>query len=180
MKSAGPSTWMDSTDRRTRFEYVYTANYQPIHAYALRRTQTRDDAADVVAETFLTAWRRLDDAPTGPVVRLWLFGIARLVLANHLRGQRRYERLGERLRATAVPTDTGLPVGNDGRRHGIATTFGRLRSDDREILMLVAAEGLTPAEIAQVLGCSGVTVRVRLHRARARFARMLAADGIDV
>lgn len=55
MKSAGPSTRMDSTDRRTRFEHVYAANYQPILAYALRRTQTPDDAADVVAETFLTA-----------------------------------------------------------------------------------------------------------------------------
>lgn len=180
MKSAGPSTAVDSTDRRTWFEHVYAANYQPVLAYALRRTQTRDDAADVVAETFLTAWRRLDDAPTGPVVRLWLFGIARLVLANHLRGQRRYERLGERLQATAVHIDSDVPVGDDERRPAIANAFGRLRADDRDILALVAVEGLSPGEIAQVLGCSGVTVRVRLHRARARFARLLAADGIDV
>jgi RNA polymerase sigma factor (sigma-70 family) len=180
MKSAEPSTRMDSTDRRIMFERVYAANYQPIFAYALRRTRTPDDASEVVAETFLTAWRRLDDAPAGAVVRLWLFGIARLVLANHLRGQRRYERLGERLRATVVDARTDPLADGDGPQPDIAAAFGQLRPDDQDILALVAVEGLTAAEIAQVLNCSGVAVRVRLHRARARLARILAAAGVDV
>lgn len=179
MHSAGPFTHADSTARRTRFELIYTTNYQPILAYALRRTQTRDDAADVVAETFLTAWRRLDDAPQGAAVRPWLYGIARLVLANHLRGKRRYERLGERLRATAAHPDTEVEPANHDRRR-IAAAFGRLRPDDQEILALVAVEGLSPSEIARVLGSNGVTVRVRLHRARARFAHELASAGVDV
>jgi DNA-directed RNA polymerase specialized sigma24 family protein len=57
-----------------------------------------EDAADVVAETFLVAWRRIDDLPPGREGRLWLYGVARRVCANHLRGVRRRHRLAERLR----------------------------------------------------------------------------------
>ena len=64
-------------DRRRRFEDIYTANCTPILGYALRRTGSGDDAADIVAETFLTAWRRLDDVPPGDEARLWLYGVAR-------------------------------------------------------------------------------------------------------
>src|SRR5580704_6064903 len=78
-----------SADRRRRFETIYAANCGPILGYVLRRTRNGDDAADVVAETFLTAWRRLDDVPPGDQARLWLYGVARRVLANHQRGERR-------------------------------------------------------------------------------------------
>src|SRR6266511_3820793 len=85
-------------NRQERFRLIYQANSPPILGYVLRRTQSPDDAADVVAETFLTAWRRLDDLPRGLEARLWLYGVARRVLANHRRGERRRLRLTERLR----------------------------------------------------------------------------------
>jgi hypothetical protein len=56
----------DSEERRRRFEAVYDAHRSAILGYALRRTGSPDDAADVIAETFLTAWRRLDDVPSEP------------------------------------------------------------------------------------------------------------------
>lgn len=180
MDSAELSAQPDSGDRRTRFGVIYAGNYELILAYALRRTQSRDDATDVVADTFLTAWRRLDQAPEGTEVRLWLYGVARMVLANHLRGQRRYQRLGARLRHEASEADTSAHLAVDDRRGVISTAFCRLRPDDQELLALVAVEGLTPSEIAQVLGCVATTVRVRLHRARARFARELGREGVDV
>ncbi len=62
----------EPADRRRRFEAIYVVNCGPILGYALRRTANGDDAADVVAETFLTAWRRLDDVPPGDEARLWL------------------------------------------------------------------------------------------------------------
>jgi DNA-directed RNA polymerase specialized sigma24 family protein len=105
MQAAGPVRQIDHGDRHARFERVYAAQYGLILAYALRRTETRDDAADVVAEIFLTAWRRQDQAPDGPAARLWLYGIARRVLANHLRGRRRHERLSARLLAEETGTD---------------------------------------------------------------------------
>lgn len=179
MRSAGPVTRAGDDDRRVRFEPVYAANYEPILAYALRRTETAEDAADVVAETFLTAWRRLDEAPPGAEMRLWLYGVARLVLANQRRARRRHERLGARLRTAGQP-DTVAPAADGEPGGAIACAFRRLRAEDREVLGLLAVEGLRPNEIAQVLGRSAATVRVRLYRARRRFARELAAEGVEV
>jgi len=159
-------------DRRSRFEEIYAAHCAPILGYALRRTSNGDDAADVVAETFLTAWRRLDDVPSGEGARLWLYGVARRVLANHHRGERRKSELSERLsRDLALvhrdPEYTGeLAV--------VAAAFRSLPDADRELLALVGWEGLDRAEIAAVLGCSRNAVRIRLHRARARFAEAVS------
>ncbi|MGW2199555.1 RNA polymerase sigma factor, partial [Streptosporangium sp. NPDC001682] len=67
---------------RDRFEAVYDAYYPAIHQYAARRTGSPDDTADVISETFLTAWRRIDDVPEGEEALLWLYGVARRVLAS--------------------------------------------------------------------------------------------------
>jgi RNA polymerase sigma-70 factor (ECF subfamily) len=163
------------------FQRVYAAHYDLILAYALRRTQTPDDAADVVAETFLTAWRRQDQAPDGDATRLWLYGIARRVTANHQRGRRRQERLAARLRAQPVTADgTDPEEGAIELRGSVMEAFERLRPADREILTLVAAEDLSPGAVARVLGCTQVAARVRLHRARVRFTRELRAAGVEV
>jgi DNA-directed RNA polymerase specialized sigma24 family protein len=61
-----------AADRRRRFDDLYAANHQQVLGYLLRRTDNTDDAADVFAETFLIAWRRLDDLPTGQQARMWL------------------------------------------------------------------------------------------------------------
>ncbi|MER6172972.1 sigma factor [Streptosporangium sp. NPDC001681] len=68
--------------QRDRFEAAYDAYYPAIHQYAARRTGSPDDAADVISETFLTAWRRIGDVPEGERALLWLYGMARRVLAN--------------------------------------------------------------------------------------------------
>ncbi|NYE16567.1 RNA polymerase sigma factor [Actinomadura citrea] len=165
-------------DRRRRFEDVYAANRARILGYALRRTSDPQDAADVLAETFLTAWRRLDDVPPGDQARLWLYGVARRVLANHHRGERRRSALaadlGSRLRDGLAVQD---PSG-DGPT-GVGAAFRGLPESDRELLALVGWEGLDHGEIATVLGCSRNAVRIRLHRARRRFARALASMDAD-
>ncbi|MFD0852998.1 RNA polymerase sigma factor, partial [Actinomadura adrarensis] len=68
-------------DREARFEAIYTATYEPILGYVLRRCPSPDDSADVVAETFTVAWRRLDEVPDGDRAPLWMYGVARRVLA---------------------------------------------------------------------------------------------------
>src|SRR5207244_6521764 len=103
-REAGTCHWVrvescvDEADRRERFQLAYETNYLRILGYALRRVESPEDAADIVATTFLIAWRRLDDAPQSLEVRLWLYGVARGVVANHRRGQVRRSRLAERLR----------------------------------------------------------------------------------
>jgi RNA polymerase sigma-70 factor (ECF subfamily) len=166
----------DPEERRRRFEEVYAANCGPILGYALRRTENPHDAADVLAETFLTAWRRLDAVPPGGEARLWLYGVARRVLANHRRGERRRMVLGERLRAELAAGYR--PPGYDGDRDlaGVAAAYRGLPEADRELLALVGWEGLDPGEVAVVLGCSRNAVRVRLHRARRRFADSLGRE----
>ena len=76
----------DVSSDHDRFRRVYAETFEPLLAYAMRRVEQRADAADVVAETFLTAWRRRAELPGDSEVKLWLFGVARRVLANHHRG----------------------------------------------------------------------------------------------
>lgn len=154
------------TDSVERFRRVYADHARPVLGYALRRTDQPDDAADVVAETFLVALRRFDELPPEPQTRAWLYGVARRVLANQRRGAARRTRLGERLRgelgaATVSDHADEVVSGADTRR-----LLDTLPERDREVLELSAWEGLEPREIAEVLGVTANAVRVRLSRAR--------------
>lgn len=151
------------------FTTLFENTHQALLAYAVRRVADPSDAADVVAETFLVAWRRLDDVPSGDAARPWLFGVARRVLANLYRGERRRTALADRLRASladVVPPPDLAPV---------EVAMAALRPDDQELLRLVAWEELARDEIAMVLGIPKATVRVRLHRARQRLAAQMTA-----
>ncbi|MBA3329416.1 MAG: RNA polymerase sigma factor [Actinobacteria bacterium] len=161
-------------DRRERFTAIYEANYHRILGYALRRT-SRDNTADVVAETFLVAWRRLDDVPEGDLARLWLYATARRILANHRRAEQRRERLASA--AIALADAAAAPALVDVEPNRAAVAFERLSSGERKLLALVAWEELGAAELATVLGCSRGAARIRLHRARRRFAQELARLG---
>ena len=151
--------------RRERFEAVYRELYAPICGYALRRVRDPEDAAEVIAETFATLWRRFDRCPQGDELRPWLFGVARRVLANQRRGERRRSALGERLAANVDPAATAYP---DEAPSELARAFGSLSDSDREVLSLVAWEGLTREELAVALGTNRAAARLRLHRARKR------------
>ena len=158
--------------RRRRFEEIYAANYAAITGYVLRRTGSPDDAADVIAETFLACWRRLGDVPDGADARLWLYGVARRVLANQHRGDRRRIALADRLRADLAAAWRAREY--SGELAAISAAFRSLPAADQELLALTAWEGLTTGQIAAVLGCSANAVRIRRHRARRRFTALLA------
>lgn len=165
---------------RERFEEIYDGYSGLILAYAARRTRSLDDAADVVAETFTTAWRRMDAVPAGEEARPWLYGVARKVLANHHRSEVRRRRLDERSAAELASAMVAPEPDGDGLDHRrIAAAFAGLGDADRELLTLVGWEGLEPSEIAVVLGTGAAAVRVRLHRARKRFARALETTGMQ-
>ena len=116
--------------------------------------------------------RRLDEIPHDPQTRLWLYGVARRVLANHHRGERRRSALADRLRADLA---VGYhPPEFEGEQAQITEAFRGLPAADRELLALSAWEGLGYGQIAVVLGCSRNAVRLRLFRARKRFAAELA------
>jgi RNA polymerase sigma-70 factor, ECF subfamily len=151
-----------------RFRRLFAATERELLAYVLRRVDRAEDAADVVAETFLVAWRRLDKIPPGDEARLWLYGVARRQLANQRRGQLRRSRLADRLRAELPAAVARARSPEDHRVAAVHAALARLEEEDREILRLTSWEGLTPSEIAAVMGEPAVTVRSRLHRARKR------------
>lgn len=166
-------------DRRGRFEEIYEEYSGLILGYAVQRTSDHHDAADVVAETFAVAWRRIHDVPDGEEARPWLYGVARKVLANHHRSDRRRRLLNDRAASDLETRLADAATSVDGPDRGaIAAAFEVLSDSDRELLALVGWEGLVREEIATVLGCSRATVRVRLHRARRRFERELAKVGV--
>lgn len=120
----------------------------------------------------MIAWRRFDDAPADELP--WLLGIARGVTANRRRGEARRRALHERLLATAVVEVEPGP--EEAGESELLRALASLREHDQELLRLVAWDGLDRARAAQVLGISTALFAVRLHRARRRLARVLAAQ----
>jgi RNA polymerase sigma factor (sigma-70 family) len=152
---------------QVRFSQLYRAEAAAILAYTLRRARDPEDAADAAAETFLVAWRRLGEVPIGGSERLWLYGVARKVLANQSRAERRRSRLGDRL-AEALRTELAAHDGPTGEGAELLRAAAKLGEEDRELLLLVSWEGLSPSEAARVIGTSPLAARSRLHRARRR------------
>ncbi|WP_406058757.1 RNA polymerase sigma factor [Micromonospora sp. NBC_00860] len=164
------------TEHEKRFQRVYAANFEPLLAYAMRRVEQPEDAADIVAETFLVAWRRSHEMPPEAEVRLWLHGVARRVLANHHRSGARRGRLGDRLRQrfrSALAVDPGSEVPE---LLTVRAALARLNEVDRELLMLTFWEGLEPREVAVLLELNPAAVRTRLSRARARLRDLIGHD----
>jgi RNA polymerase sigma-70 factor, ECF subfamily len=153
-----------------RFSRLYRDHEQEVLRYALRRSADPQDAADVVAETFLVAWRRLGDVPVHDEARLWLYATARRILANHQRGIKRRTRLAERLREELRRQ---LPLPAAAAERPVLDALAAMSDADRELLMLVAMEELSPSEAARVLGISTMAARTRLHRARRRLRARL-------
>jgi len=139
--------------------------------YAARRVSP-DEIADVVAETFLTAWRRLDDVPEDAAP--WLFRTASHHVANRRRSSKRRQALDHRLTERAVETSDFRPEITEVDQR-LVEAINRLPDKEREALMLVAWDGLDPKRAARAAGCSSGALRVRLHRARSRLKHELDA-----
>lgn len=150
--------------RCERFEELFGAHFRAVSAYALRRA-TPGDVDDAVAETFLIAWRRLDEVPMEP--KPWLLGVARRVLANQRRAAGRRAALMERVAHEPQHQPELL------RRTPVLQALGRLSESDRELLLLFAWDGLSTDEAATTLDCSRTAAKVRLHRARRRLRAQL-------
>jgi len=157
---------------QTRFNRLYREQGRAILAYALRRVDAPEDAADVVAETFLVAWRRFGDVPVDDGALLWLYAVAGSVIANQRRAERRRTRLGARL-AETLRTEIATHEAPRGEAAEVLRAMADLGPEDRELLMLVGWEGLAPGAAARALGITALAARSRLHRARRRLKALL-------
>jgi RNA polymerase sigma-70 factor (ECF subfamily) len=143
-----------------------------LFAYFARRVISTDDAADLTGEVLLVMWRKAGAMPADLVeARMWAFGIARNVLANHRRATARRRSLGERLRGEALVSGDDRPVRDD-----VWEALHALPEIDREIIQLVHWDGCSLAEAATILGKKPATVRSRYSRARAKLREDLTLD----
>jgi len=161
-------------DEVARFTSMYRRNYSKVLGYTLAHGE-RATAEDVANETFITAWRRLEDVPRDGELP-WLFAVAR----NHRLKQRaaghRHTTIADRI--ARLTDERDLTVRDTGelvveRAAGLAA-FATLSERDAEVLVIGTWYGFTTAEAAQVLGCSTATFLVRRHRARKRLVQALA------
>ncbi len=158
-----------------RLSALYQETHVDVLAFLLRRCATAEDAADCLAETYLVAWEKRDQVPAGSAARPWLFGVARNVMR---RGHERQGRLATATRSLAeelqlAASDRPAHTLDESERAAVA--LSELSAVDREIITMISWDGLTPREIAQVLGLSANVVRVRAHRARARLRSVLSS-----
>jgi RNA polymerase sigma-70 factor (ECF subfamily) len=163
--------------RARQFTELFAANYGLVLAYARRRVGA-DLAQDVVADTFLAAWRNVDDLTAEPLP--WLYRAAHLAIANQRRTLARRGRLDDRARlqaAGATVLDHSELVVADME---LASAFRALSEADREVLRLAAWEGLGPGAIGAVLGCTAVAAKARLYRARQRLSRQLGTGSAQL
>ena len=157
-------------DRRARFERVAGEIYEPLQRY-LRRRANADDAADVLADTLLVVWRRLDAVPDEPLP--WCYGAARRCLANHRRGDSRRLRLVDRAGATldhhaGERLDPQAVI--DASDPDLIEALAALSDAEVEIVHLWAWEQLEPRQIAEALETTPNAVSVALTRAKRKLA----------
>jgi RNA polymerase sigma-70 factor (ECF subfamily) len=173
----GPSDAQGSDDR---FEALYRDSYKAIFGNVLRRADGNlDTVGDLVAEVFVVALRRQGAIPLPPQDRLWLYGVARRVLADHQRRHSRQIRLESRLRSQAAVNEA--TSGDDELTLvRVRAAMEQLRPADREALQLVAWDGLSHAEAAQVLGCTPNAVALRIHKAKVRLRDILSPSAMNM
>lgn len=158
-------------EENQRFEAMFLAHFDDVLRYALARADA-EVAKDAAADTFLVAWRRRLDVPERSLP--WLLAVTRRTLADQRRSLGRQGRVADRVvhhRLDISPTD---PADVVAERAVVIAALLELRPTDREVLELIAWDGLLPADAAIVVGCSPATFAVRLLRARRRFQAVLA------
>ena len=143
-------------------------------AYACRQVGSTA-AQDVVSEVFLVAWRRIDEVPADALP--WLLVVARNTIANRRRGMARQHRLADEL--ANLERSSTASAGADEiaiERRGMLAALADLSRTEREAVLLTGWDGLSVVQAAEVAGCTRRAFELRLHRARNRLRRVLAAE----
>lgn len=145
------------------FRRLFDAHLADLWRFARRRCHSSADADDITAQVFAVAWRRRSELPDSEV-RLWLFGVARHVVANHRRSTDRQRRLQLRL----IENHHADQHSNDpGSSHDeLHEALASLSDDDRDVVVMRCWDGLAVNDIATLIGCTPNAVSVRLHKAR--------------
>jgi RNA polymerase sigma-70 factor (ECF subfamily) len=162
-------------DQIEQFNNLYREHYAQVYAYAVSRAG-RQFADEVVADTFVVAWRRFAVLPKATPLP-WLLAVARNVVRERYRAEARRREIAAEMQAWVSEEELLAADVADGvaERAAVLAVLAAMSEEDRELLTLVAWHGLSPRQAAQVVGCSTATYFVRLHRARRRLQHALDA-----
>ena len=146
----------------------------PLRSFIFGRLSVNGPSADdVVSDTYLVVWRRLEEAPNDVEQAFrWLCGISRRVAANRWRASRRAAALLDKISLYGDPLDWDVAAGHVDRILAMQA-WCDLVPRDQEILLLVGLDGLSTDDLAVALGCSSSAAMQRLARARARLRKAL-------
>lgn len=164
---------MTRRDGTTHLEELIHANASDLLAYLERRVDPRSDAADVLSEALLTAWKKARSAPADEIGgRMWLFTITRNTLLNARRATRRRLAATDRLRHELEQFSTAL-AGDSADAIDVRGAVARLSREQRELVELVHWDGFSVADAAQIMGVSASTARSRYAAAKDRLRVIL-------
>jgi RNA polymerase sigma-70 factor, ECF subfamily len=161
-----------SVTREERFRAAFDEHYRAVARFVRTRGHGSAEAEDILAATFEVAWKQMHKLPEGRGALPWLLATARNVSRNAQRKSKREASFVGELSAVTMPW-TEMPIENRAASAAVVSALAQLGPLDREIILLVAWDELTPAEAGEVLGLRPVTARSRLHRARQRISALL-------
>lgn len=177
----------EAREDRDRFDALYRRYLAQVYSYAFYELGDHHEAEDATERTFLAALTNLDrfeerarpaDGEGASTFRVWLFQIARNVVANQRRGRRRHPQAPiEAAALVADPLDVERTAANHDEAAAAWRAVGRLPADRRRAVVLRFVEEMSTAEIAGILGRSEGAVRVLIHRALRTVARDLGRGG---
>jgi RNA polymerase sigma factor (sigma-70 family) len=160
-----------------RFAVIFDRHAPYVHRYLARRLG-REAADDLVAETFLVAFgKRQRYDHSRPDARPWLYGIATNLVGQHRRGEAKQLRLRNAIGPEPAEASHAERVVAQVAAQAMGSLLGialaELSTGDRDVLLLIAWEGLSYDEVATALGIPVGTVRSRLNRARKQVREVL-------
>lgn len=182
-----PRTGNSASIEPFRLEDLLRTESPRLLAFFARRVRPAEDAADLLSETLLVAWRRKDAIPQDETeARMWLFGVARKILSTHHRGLSRRNTLADRLREElAVSSVTARADGapDDGvassRIDDLHEALTILKAEERDLVALVHWDGFSLAEAAILLNQRPATIRSRYSRARTKLKLALDRRNLE-
>ncbi len=152
--------------KRRVFNDLYESMFDQILVFCRRRSLSSEDAEDAAAQTYLTAWQKVDDAVEADSSRRWLFAVAFRVTANQRRSRDRHRHLIDRLKRHARRSSADFPEAANASDHPVHAALATLSPQDQEIVCLSTLEDLPHVEIGRILGITRSAVGSRLHRAK--------------
>lgn len=161
--------------RSAQLTELVTANSTSLMKYFLRRIDICEDAADLLSDTYLVAWRKVRTLPSDTEsARMWLFGVAQNTLRNHHRSTRRRAALVEVLRSNISKVASSQTDRSD-RRIDTRAAIGTLPDPQRELILLVYGDGFSLEDAAKLLNIPASTARSRHASAKESLASLLAS-----